>query len=157
MDQNIAIAADHAGFALKEKVKKQVTRLGYRVIDLGTKSEDPVDYPDFGYKLAEYIETRKAHYGIAICGSGIGICMAANRSPAVRAALCLAPEMAQLARQHNDANVLVLGARYIKSETAHACVEKFLSTTFEEGRHIDRVKKLSQPSIKKTQPDNNVA
>lgn len=137
-----AIASDHAGFALKEALKE---RFGGKIDfdDLGPDSEDRVDYPDYGRKMGEAITSGRAQRGILICGSGIGITIAANRFPSVRAANCVTPEMARLARAHNDANVLGLGQRLIDQETAFAIVEAFLGTEFEGGRHAARVEKLS--------------
>lgn len=136
----IAIASDHAGFELKQAVVKHLG--ADKVLDLGTHSDDSVDYPDFGYAVGKAIEEGKAEKGIVICGSGIGISIAANRNKAVRAALCMNPEMAKLARQHNDANVLALGARLIDEKTAFESVYVFLKTEFEGGRHAGRVEKL---------------
>ncbi len=112
------------------------------VSDLGTNSEESVDYPDFGYKLSEVIAEGNCKFGIAICGSGIGISIAVNRNKKIRAALCHNQEMAKLARQHNNANVLVLGSRFISDESAKDCVNVFLNTDFEGGRHQRRVEKL---------------
>lgn len=142
MTKIVAIASDHAGFELKESLKGTIESLGYKVMDLGTKNSDSVDYPDYGYKLATAVSKGEAEFGIAICGSGVGISIAANRKPKVRAALCESVKVAQLARQHNNANVLALGARIISEETAKECVKTFLSTDFEGGRHENRVKKL---------------
>ena len=136
----IVIASDHAGFDLKQAV---IAHLGAsNVLDLGTNSADSVDYPDFGSAAADAIERGEAEQGIIICGSGIGISIAANRNPAVRAALCVTPEMARLGRLHNDANVLALGARLVDVNTALECVDVFLKTEFEGGRHARRVEKL---------------
>lgn len=129
---DIFIASDHAGFRLKEFLKKS-----FRLIDLGTDTEDSCDYPIFAKKLAEKIN--EENRGILICGTGIGMSIAANRFSHIRAALCTNEAMAELARQHNDANVLVLGARIIFEDTALKCVEKFLSTDFEGGRHQRRI------------------
>lgn len=142
--KKIAIASDHAGFALKQRLAEYVAAKGYEVIDLGPQSEDRVDYPDYGYKLAEAIEAGTADAGIGICGSGIGISIALNRYAAVRAALCHDVTTAQLARLHNNANVIALGARLIGPDLATACVDAFLTTTFEGGRHAGRVDKLGQ-------------
>ncbi len=141
MAVKLAIACDHAGFELKEALKKHV---GSRVeiIDLGTFSADSVDYPDFGAAVGKAIAEGRVSMGIVICGSGIGISIAANRNPVVRAALCLNSTMARLARQHNDANVLALGARLTGPEVAFDCVDAFLDTQFEGGRHQKRVEKL---------------
>ena len=144
MTKKIAIASDHAGVDLKEKIKSEISSLGFEIEDLGTNSSDSVDYPDYGEKLAESIASGTAEMGVAICGSGIGISIAANRNKKVRAALCHNVETATLARQHNDANVLALGARIIDEKTALDCVRAFLSTDFEGGRHADRIAKLSK-------------
>jgi ribose 5-phosphate isomerase B len=135
----IAIASDHAGYALKEQLKPFLVMLGYTALDLGTHSEESVDYPDFGAAVAESILSDKAEYGIVICGSGIGISIAANRHPGIRAALCHEGLSAQLARQHNNANVLALGSRLIGIEAAKECVTRFLNTDFAGGRHEARV------------------
>ena len=127
---------------MKEVLKGELQRLGYAPLDLGTHSGDSVDYPDYGQALAEAITDGKAEKGIAICGSGIGISIAANRHPGIRAALVSTAEAARLARQHNDANVLALGARLTDEATAKACLEVFLTTTFAGGRHEKRVEKL---------------
>jgi ribose 5-phosphate isomerase B len=147
----LAIAADHAGFALKEAVKLflkgdgvNLLRPRMKIVDLGTDSEERVDYPDFAVKMAECIQNGQASHGILICGSGIGITMAANRYAHIRAANCLTVEMAQLSRAHNDANVLGLGARLVDTQTAIAIVKAFLNTPFEGGRHAERVEKLGR-------------
>ena len=138
----IAIASDHAGFELKEVLKKTIGSLGYKVLDLGANSTQQVDYPDYGYKLATAVSKGEAEFGVAICGSGIGISIAANRKPKVRAALCHNVEITKLARQHNNANVLALGARIVSAELAKEILTAFLATEFEGGRHESRVKKL---------------
>ncbi|MBL0318715.1 MAG: ribose 5-phosphate isomerase B [Alphaproteobacteria bacterium] len=143
MRQAIAISGDHAGFQLKQQLKSFVTDLGYQVLDFGPFSEESVDYPDMVIPVADAIATGKATAAILICGSGIGISIAANRFQFIRAALCHNALTAKLARQHNDANVLALGARIIDVQTAKDCVETFLSTAFEGGRHELRVQKLS--------------
>lgn len=137
-----AIACDHGGFKLKTKIKEHFPDFDW--LDLGTHSDESVDYPDFGQALARAITNGKAETGILICGSGIGISIAANRFPAVRAALCTSPEMAALSRQHNNANVIALGERITDEETALKCVETFFNTEFEGGRHERRVGKLDQ-------------
>lgn len=139
----IAIACDHGGFELKELFKKALAEHGLQVLDLGTSSTDSVDYPEYGKAMADSISSGQASRGILICGSGIGISIAANRNPAVRAAVCHSGLSAKLARQHNDANVLALGARLIGVETALDCLEQFLTTEFEGGRHQRRVDQLS--------------
>lgn len=137
----IAIASDHAGFELKQAVVKHLG--AENVLDLGTNTVDSVDYPDFGYAVGKALEEGKVQQGIVICGSGIGISIAANRNPAVRAALCMNTEMAKLSRQHNDANVLALGARLVDERTALDIVNVFFKTEFEGGRHARRVEKLT--------------
>lgn len=138
----IAIASDHAGFELKEEIKKLFGQ--YEWLDLGTDSPDSVDYPDFGHALGKAIANGDAERGVAVCGSGIGISIAANRHMGARAALCTSAEMARLSREHNDANILALGSRIIDTDTAMDCVDTFMNTPFEGGRHEGRVKKLDQ-------------
>lgn len=140
----IVLASDHAGFALKALIAAHLKGENLDVRDLGTDSQASVDYPDFGYRAAAAIKQGKARLAIIVCGSGIGISIAANREPAVRCALCTSPEMARLARQHNDANMLALGARITDDATALECVDAFLKTEFEGGRHAARVEKLSK-------------
>lgn len=142
MTKIIAISSDHAGFELKEILKNEIATLGYDVQDLGTNSTDSVDYPDYGYKLASAVSSGAADLGVAICGSGVGISIAANRKPKVRAALCQSAEVAELSRKHNNANVLALGARIVSVELAKEILHAFLNTEFEGGRHENRVKKL---------------
>lgn len=141
-DETIAIACDHGGFELKLKLLQVMENKGFNVLDLGTHSAESVDYPEYGAAMASAIAEERASRGVLICGSGIGISIAANRNPAVRAAVCHSGLSARLARQHNDANVLALGARLIGEETALDCLEEFLSTDFEGGRHQRRVAKL---------------
>ncbi len=137
----IGLVCDHGGYKLKEEIKRYLSDR-YQILDLGTSSEESVDYPEFGYAIADAIATGKISRGIAICGSGVGISIAANRNKAVRCALCTDSTMARLTRQHNDANVLALGARIIGIEVALECVEVFLTTEFEGGRHERRVNQL---------------
>jgi len=139
----IALASDHAGFELKDILKKKLEAEGHQTLDLGTNGLESVDYPDFGARMGLAIENGDAKRGIVVCGSGIGISIAANRNPAVRAALVQSGLAARLSRLHNDSNVLALGARLIGIETAIDCVDSFLSTDFEGGRHQRRVNKLS--------------
>ncbi len=139
----VALAADHAGFELKNKLRRQIEELGYAVVDLGTDNGEAVDYPDFGRALADAVAEGRADRGIAVCGTGIGIGIAANRNPRIRAAVCHDALTARLSRQHNDANVLALGARIIGEEVAKDCVAVFLATEYEGGRHARRVAKLS--------------
>ncbi|MFN0046604.1 MAG: ribose 5-phosphate isomerase B [Sphingorhabdus sp.] len=141
----IAIASDHAALALKSALVDYVRQQGHDIIDLGPHDESSVDYPDYGYKLAAAIADGDAERGIALCGSGIGISIAVNRNPAARAALVSEPLSAQLAREHNDANVIAMGARLIGIEMAKACVDRFLTTEFGGDRHQRRVDKLSNP------------
>ena len=140
----IYFASDHAGNFLRQTLLSYIKDAGHDVVDLGPEEEGPVDYPDFGVKLAMALKQDRVGRGIAICGSGIGISIALNRFSWVRAALVSQPEAAGLARQHNDANVLVLGERLTATETAKESLQKFLSTEFEGGRHQRRVDKLSQ-------------
>lgn len=140
----IAVASDHAGIKLKDLIVEELQTLGYRALDLGTNGGDSVDYPDFGYRLAEAVASGKAALGVGVCGSGIGIAMALNRYAQVRAALCTDSTMARLAREHNNANVLVMGERLIGVETAKDCLRAFLSTEFAGGRHAARVEKLNR-------------
>ncbi|HIF26873.1 MAG TPA: ribose 5-phosphate isomerase B [Micavibrio sp.] len=137
----IAIASDHAGYDVKEQIKKHYGDQ-YEWLDLGTDSEASVDYPDFGHKLAQAVEQNEVAKGIIICGTGIGISIAANRHKGVRAALCTNATMAKLTRLHNDANVLALGARITGFEVILDCVDAFMGTEFEGGRHERRVNKL---------------
>jgi len=138
----VAVAADHAGVALKSAVAKQLADMGYQVIDLGTNGPESVDYPDFARAVAEAVAGARAQWGVLVCGSGVGMAMAANRNPAVRAVAAHSGLEARLSRQHNDANVLTLGARLVGEETARDCVSAFFSTPFEGGRHERRVAKL---------------
>ena len=142
----IVIASDHAAVELKALLADWLRESGYKVDDLGPMTADRVDYPDYGYKLAAAIASGSAERGIALCGSGIGISIAVNRTPACRAALVSEPLSAALSREHNDANVLAMGARLTGPDMAKACVEAFLSTDFGGGRHADRVAKLSSPA-----------
>lgn len=141
MTQKIAIASDHAGFALKTALKESFPEMDWH--DLGTNSEESVDYPDYGTKMATCIAKGEVEKGVLVCGSGVGISIAANRNPAVRCVLCSDETTARLSRQHNDANVIAFGGRLIGIETAKACLKAFLSTPFEGGRHAGRVEKLS--------------
>ena len=142
-DERFAIASDHAGVGLKAVLRVALEEAGREVIDLGPRDDGPVDYPDFAQALAREIESGRADRGVLICGSGIGMSIAVNRSCAVRGALCRDEEEARLARAHNDANVLALGARGVSEDTARRCLRAFLDTDFEGGRHSARVAKLS--------------
>jgi ribose 5-phosphate isomerase B len=141
--ETVAIASDHAGFALKQALKAELERTGMGVLDLGTDGPDSVDYPDFADKLAAAIKDGRAKRGVLVCGSGIGIAMAANRHRHIRAGVCHDATAARLMRQHNDANVLALGSRLIGEETAKDCLRAFLGTSYEGGRHDRRVAKIS--------------
>jgi ribose 5-phosphate isomerase B len=145
MTERVAIASDHAGLQLKTALAADLNRLGFEVLDLGTTNNDSVDYPDFADALAAAVRAGRIQRGVLVCGTGIGISIAANRHPELRAALCHDGLTARLARQHNDANVLCLGGRVIGPETAKDCLETFFSTAFEGGRHARRVAKLSRP------------
>ena len=139
----IAIVSDHAAFALKSALIEHMSASGHAVNDLGPFDDSSVDYPDYGYKLASAIADGDAERGVALCGSGIGISIAVNRNPAARAALISEPLSARLAREHNDANVIAMGARLIGVDMAKTCVDVFLTTDFAGGRHAARVDKLS--------------
>jgi len=139
----IALAADHAGYLLKDELVVWLRDAGHEVTDLGTNGPESVDYPEFGARLANAVASGAAERGIVVCGSGIGISIAVNRNPACRCARVSDPLSAQLAREHNDANVLALGARLIGSDMAKACAAVFLDTDFAGGRHQRRVDQLS--------------
>lgn len=143
----IAIASDHAAVELKAELREYLIEQGHEVADLGPETADRVDYPDYGYKLAAVVADGTADYGVALCGSGIGISVAVNRNPACRCALVSEPLSAALAREHNDANCIAMGARLTGPDMAKACLDAFLSTPFGGGRHGPRVEKLSYPQI----------
>ena len=145
----IAIASDHAAVALKATLAAWLRDEGHEVTDLGAASDARVDYPDYGYALATAVAAGGVERGIALCGSGIGISIAVNRHPAMRCALVSDPYAAALAREHNDANVLAMGARLIGEDMAKACVTAFLAGTFAGGRHTNRVEKLGAPAFEK--------
>ena len=140
----IALVADHAGYLLKDELARWLGEQGHEVTDLGTNGPESVDYPEYGARVAKAVASGEAERGIAICGSGIGISIAVNRNPHCRCARVSDPLSAELAREHNDANVLALGARLIGSDMARACVAAFLGTDFSGGRHQRRVDQLSQ-------------
>ncbi|MWV28096.1 ribose 5-phosphate isomerase B [Aurantiacibacter rhizosphaerae] len=142
----IAIASDHAALDLKAELREWLIEQGHEVADLGPDTGESVDYPDYGYKLAGVVADGTVDRGVALCGSGIGISMSVNRNPAVRCALVSEPLSASLCREHNDANVIAMGARLIGSDMAKACITAFLETEFAGGRHQRRVDKLSNPS-----------
>ncbi|MBM3429905.1 MAG: ribose 5-phosphate isomerase B [Bacteroidetes bacterium] len=143
MKKIISIGCDHAGYSLKLEIKKQLVNLGYEVLDMGCYSEESIDYPDYAHPVADYVETNTDAKGILICGSGNGINMAANKHQGIRSALCWQVEIAKLAREHNNANIVALPARFISSEEALKIVEAFLNTPFEGGRHQKRVDKIA--------------
>ena len=141
---NILIASDHAGFELKEKLEAQLRSLGYGVEDLGPDSEASVDYADFAHALAQRVSSGESERGVLLCGTGLGMSYTANRYPHVRAAVAWAPEIAALAREHNDANVLVLPARFVGEEQGRAILQAWLDTPFAGGRHARRVEKIER-------------
>jgi len=136
----ISIGSDHAGFELKQKIIEKYS--SFKFDDCGTFSNKSVDYPDFGHKVANSVLKANVDYGIVVCGSGIGISIAANRNKGIRAALCTSTEHAKLSRLHNDANVLALGSRLTNEKDVYAIIDIFLATSFEGGRHSDRIKKI---------------
>lgn len=143
MKEKIAIACDHAGYEMKEMIKHLLEKQSYEVKDFGTHSSESVDYPDFAHPLAEAMEKNEFNRGFTLCGSGNGISMVVNKHRNVRAALCWNEEIARLARQHNDANVCSLPARFVSEEEAKKIVDAFLNTDFEGGRHERRVEKIN--------------
>ncbi|HET6225299.1 MAG TPA: ribose 5-phosphate isomerase B [Bacteroidia bacterium] len=140
----IAIGCDHAGFELKEKLKSYIQAKGWEVKDMGTHSEERADYPDFAHLVAIAVENKDVDYGLLMCGSGNGINMAANKHKGIRSALCWTAEIAELARLHNDANIMTLPARFIAEAEAKKCIDLFYTTAFEGGRHAGRVDKISK-------------
>lgn len=144
--KSIGIACDHAGYDLKEFLVGYLSSKGYEVTDFGTYSDESVDYPDFAHPLAEAVQNGELPQGIGICGSGEGMSMTLNKHRGIRAGLCWKPEIAELIRQHNNANILVLPARFISNDEAMAIVDKYLSTPFEGGRHERRIAKIDLPA-----------
>ncbi len=142
MAEVIPIGADHAGFALKERLKQELEKLGYQPLDLGTNSADSTDYPDYAHPVASKVERGEARRAVLLCGTGLGMAYAANRHHGVRAAVAWSPEIAKLARAHNDANVLVLPARFVTEAEGLDILRTWLSTPFEGGRHERRVEKI---------------
>lgn len=138
----ISIGSDHAGFAHKEALKQMLVDAGHTVLDVGTYGTESVDYPDYGTQAARLVRDGFADYGVLVCGSGIGISIAANKVRGIRAANCTSVEMARLSRMHNNANMVAVGERLVDLDTARAIVEAFLSTDFEGGRHERRVEKI---------------
>ena len=149
MGERIVIASDHAAVEMKAMLVAHLQAAGHEVVDLGPGGIDSVDYPDYGYKIAEAVASGRAGRGIALCGSGVGISISVNRHPDCRCALVSEPLSARLAREHNDANVIAMGARLIGPEMAKACVDTFLTTAFAGDRHQRRVEKLSHPPFAK--------
>ena len=141
--KKIAIGCDHAGYDYKEAIKAWLLDHGYECLDFGTHSSESTDYPDYAHPVAEEVERRDSHLGILICGSANGVAMTANKHPNIRAAICWNEELARLARQHNDANILCLPARFIDQQLAIQIVNSFLENGFEGGRHQRRVKKIN--------------
>ena len=144
MAERIPIGADHAGFPLKSRLVDELRRLGYEPEDVGTHSTESTDYPDYAHQVAERVERGDTRRGILLCGTGLGMSYAANRHPGVRAAVAWTPEVARLAREHNDANVLVLPARFVSEDEGLEILRTWLTTPFEGGRHSRRVAKIDQ-------------
>jgi ribose 5-phosphate isomerase B len=138
----ISLGADHKGYELKERIKKYLTDLGHQVTDFGTHSTESVDYPDFGFKVAESVAKAQSDFGIVFCWTGNGMNMVANKVKGIRSALCLNEEMAKLARAHNNANVLALSSKFVSEELAKRILDAWLSTEFEGGRHAKRLEKI---------------
>ena len=140
--KNIILASDHAGFKLKEEIKKFLIKKRKKVLDLGTKNSSSVDYPDYAHLLSRKMRRTQNKFGILVCGSGIGMSMAANKHKNIRAALCYDIKSTKLSRKHNNANVMTIGARLIKKNIALKCVNAFLKTDFDGGRHLRRIRKI---------------
>ena len=140
--EKVILASDHAGFKLKEEIKKFLIKKRKKVLDLGPKNTSSVDYPDYAHLLSKKMKKNENQFGILICGTGTGMSMAANKHKNIRAALCYDVKSAKLSRQHNNANVMTLGARLIKKNIAFKCVSTFLKTDFDGGRHLRRIKKI---------------
>jgi ribose 5-phosphate isomerase B len=144
MAEVIPIGSDHAGFHLKERLVEELRALGYEPLDLGTHSADSADYPDFAHRAASKVEHHDAGRAVLLCGTGLGMSYAANRHPGVRAAVAWSPEIAQLAREHNDANILILPARFVSADEGLEILKTWLNTPFAGGRHSRRVEKIEQ-------------
>ena len=140
--KRVFLASDHAGFVLKQKICKFLTSKGIKILDLGPKNSSSVDYPDFAHLLAKKMKIKNNNIGVLVCGSGIGMSMAANRHKNIRAALCHNIKSAKLSRMHNNANVIAIGSRLTKKNLALKCVNVFLKTPFDGGRHLRRIKKI---------------
>ena len=143
MTKKLFISSDHGGFYLKEQILEYLLKKSFKIIDLGTKDSSSVDYPDYSKILVEKMKNNLDYFGILLCGTGIGMSIAANRYSHIRAALCADDDMARLSRMHNDANVLVIGGRTTSLNSAKKIIDVFLSTEFEKGRHTKRLKKIS--------------
>ena len=140
--KKVFLASDHAGYSLKQEISKFLKRKGNKILDLGPNKEHSVDYPDFAHLLSKKMKKQKNNIGILVCGSGEGMCMAANRHKNIRAALCYDIKSTKLSRKHNNANVIAIGSRLTKKNVALKCVDVFLKTEFEGGRHLRRIKKI---------------
>ena len=140
--KKVVLASDHAGFRLKEEIKKFLIKKRKKVLDLGTKNTNSVDYPDYAHLLSKKMTREKNQFGILVCGSGAGMSMAANKHKNIRAALCYDIKSTKLSRLHNNANVMAIGSRLIKKNVALKCVNTFLKTDFDGGRHLRRIKKI---------------
>jgi ribose 5-phosphate isomerase B len=140
----IILGADHGGYSLKNAIKDHLIRNGYEIIDKGTNSSEPVDYPEYGHDVANAIVSHEGDFGIIVCGTGIGISIAANKIKGIRAALCINTTMSKLSREHNDANILALGARIIGESLAFDIVDTFLTSEFQNGRHKIRIDKIEK-------------
>ena len=143
----VSLGADHKGFELKDKIKKHLVELGHEVTDFGTNSSESVDYPDFGFKVAESVAKGESDFGITVCWTGNGMNIAANKVKGVRSALCLNEELAMLARAHNNANVLALAAKFVPEELARKILDAWLCTEFEGGRHARRLEKINNYQV----------
>ena len=146
MAERIPIGSDHAGFQLKERLKAELKRLGFEPIDVGTKSEESTDYPDYAKPVAEGVSTGEVKRGILMCGTGLGMSYTANRFPHVRAAVAWTPEIAELSRHHNDSNILVLPARFVSEEQGIEILQRWLGTPYDGGRHDRRIEKIERIS-----------
>ena len=135
----IVVGSDHAAYELKEAIKEKLTKEGHEVIDVGCDSTESVDYPKYGHAVGRTVASGEAERGIAVCGSGIGISIACNKVPGIRAALCTSVEMAEMCRRHNNANVVCMGARMISQELAFDIIDKWMTTEFEGGKHLRRI------------------
>jgi ribose 5-phosphate isomerase B len=138
----LAIGCDHAAYELKEAIKEKLIGEGHEVIDVGTDSTESVDYPKYGHAVGRLVASGEAERGIAVCGSGIGISIACNKVPGIRAALCTSVEMAEMCRRHNNANVVCMGARMISQELAFDIIDKWMTTDFEGGKHLRRINEI---------------